>query len=279
MGFLKPAHQKPFDVSCRCGERLSIDPSSVGKTRVCPECRRTITLNWKNEGKKRSPWPVVTFGPARIERSPGQRSPYTAFCGCGYSRPVPPAEAGATPPCPGCGKLMVVEKAPDPKEIREQAQAKRPRTAAPPVPLRLRPPAPVRVKHDAQFFECPCGERVVIGTGTPGTPVQCPNCERHHRVERLAAPPPPAPSAGKTSGRKAPPPPSGAEARTPPRPSRPLQLGEFLCKCGAIQPPRTSRTGKAFTCASCGRSGRIEMVVDPVTQESVFRVYITSGPA
>lgn len=274
MGLTRPPPKKAFEISCRCGERLAIAPGVFGRRFACPRCGRAITLH--RDGKK--PGPVVTFGPPVIDRSTDRRSPYTAFCGCGYSRPVPPAEVGTTPPCPGCGKLMVVEKAPDPKEIRKQFQQARPRTPDPPVPLRLRPPLDVRVKHDAQFFDCPCGERLLIGNGTPGKPVQCPNCERHHRIERMAAPPPPAPTEGKPSRRRVPSPHAGVPACPPPEPTRPLQPGEFLCKCGAIQPPRTSRTGKLFTCASCGRSGRIETAVDPETGGPVFRVYVTPEP-
>src|SRR6185369_10528438 len=84
-------------------------------------------------------------------------------------------------------------------------------------------------------------------------------------------------------GRPAPPPvplvkPKATAPPPPPSPSRALNLGEFLCECGEIQPPRTSRTGREFVCKTCGRKGRVETDKDPETGLPVMRPVFTSGP-
>ncbi|MBV8882142.1 MAG: hypothetical protein JO332_19450, partial [Planctomycetaceae bacterium] len=101
----------------------------------------------------------------------------------------------------------------------------------------------------AKAFDCVCGERVMIPSGAEGRPIQCLTCDRFHVLDvEGAAPPPPGPA------------PSGAIPRGAlPAPSRPLLMGEFLCRCGEIQPPRTSRTGKNFECKKCGRKGNVEI--------------------
>jgi hypothetical protein len=55
-------------------------------------------------------------------------------------------------------------------------------------------------------------------------------------------------------------------------------MGEFLCACGEIQPPRTSRTGKNFECKKCGRKGTVEMDKDPKAGAVAMRPVFTSGP-
>jgi hypothetical protein len=65
----------------------------------------------------------------------------------------------------------------------------------------------------------------------------------------------------------------------PAAPSRPLGLGEFLCKCGEIHPPRTSRTGRNFECKKCGRKGHVEADTDPQTRLPKMRPVFTFEPA
>src|SRR6185295_18600521 len=79
-------------------------------------------------------------------------------------------------------------------------------------------------------------------------PIQCSACDRFHTLE-TDAPPPPGPA----------PVPGAAPRGSVPPPTRPLTLGEFLCQCGEIQPPRTSRTGKNFECKKCGRKGNVDI--------------------
>src|SRR5262249_6163729 len=141
------------------------------------------------------------------------------------------SEKDTTPQCPGCGKLMVVEKfRPIPKGKDGKYESTKP--SAPLLPLHLRAPMKTQIKQGAKVFYCVCGEHILIRTGTEGQPIQCPNCSRFHRLQIDATPSPV----------QAPKPPAKEEpvARpeaAPPAPSRPLGMGEFLCKCGAIQPP------------------------------------------
>ncbi|HEX7898680.1 MAG TPA: hypothetical protein VF950_13025, partial [Planctomycetota bacterium] len=51
-------------------------------------------------------------------------------------------------------------------------------------------------------------------------------------------------------------------------PPRKPGLGEILCKCGEIMPPRTSRTGREFECKGCGRKGHV--LSGPAGIEAVF---------
>jgi hypothetical protein len=253
----QPSDRVQYTVACGCGARLSLDARSFGHPRVCTGCGGSVTVAWGRDPKTRKTVPVaVTRAKSRITAS--AKSPFTAFCGCGYSRPVPASDANSTPKCPGCGKLMVVEKAPDPKSFKIQ-KSERIKPSAPLVPLHLRPPLRVRVPKGTKFFDCPCGERNLIREGQIGRPTQCPACDRHHLIEELReAPPTPTPvsSGGKPYGGRLPAPPK------PAGPPRPLRLGEALCPCNEIIPPRTSRTGKNFECPKCGRKGRIEAGVD-----------------
>lgn len=196
--------------------------------------------------------------------APSPSIPYTAFCGCGYARPVPPSEKDTTPPCPGCGKIMVVQNAPPPPKIQKFERIK---PSAPLLPLHMRAPLRAKVKAGAQFFDCVCGERLLIRAGASGRPIQCPACDRFHILEQQEAPPPgPAPVPG------------AKPKSAPAAPPRPLGLGEFLCKCGEIQPPRTSRSGKEFECKKCGRKGRVEMDRDPQSGAVKMRPVFTSEP-
>jgi hypothetical protein len=134
--------------------------------------------------------------------------------------------------------------------------------SAPLVPLHLRPPIRQRVRPDAAFVECPCGERLLLRAGSIGHVMQCPACERRHLIEadRVQVP--------------------GTEAAPPAAPAaRPLNPGEFLCRCGKVQPPRSSRSGKTFVCVACGRKGSVDAVPDPATGKVSIRPTFTEEPA
>lgn len=147
---------------------------------------------------------------------------------------------------------MRIEDAPLDRPKGRIQKFERAKPSAPLLPLHLRAPLRARIKKGAQFFDCVCGERVLLRVGAEGKPIQCLACDRFHLLEIEGAAPPPSPSA--ESGAK----PRGAL----PAPSRPLLLGEFLCRCGEIQPPRTSRTGKNFECKKCGRKGSVVIEKD-----------------
>jgi hypothetical protein len=256
-----------YTVACSCGAKMTLDGRAFGRPRACRSCGATVTVAWGRDPMSRQTVPVVLGKAPARGGAPSKDVPYTAFCGCGYSRPVTAGEKNTTPPCPGCGKLMVVENAPPPPPKNRIQKFERLKPSAPLLPLHLRAPLRAKIKVGAQFFDCVCGERLLIRAGTAGRPIQCPACDRFHIVEVQAAPPPgPAPVPGAK--------PRGAA----PAPTRPLTLGEFLCSCGEIQPPRTSRTGKDFTCKKCGRKGHVEMDRDPQTKAVKIRPMFTSGP-
>jgi hypothetical protein len=280
----KPAPGRPqYTVSCTCGAKVTLDARAFGRPRVCKSCGGTLTVAWGRDPKTQKTVPIAMAQGPRRAAAPAGKSPFTAFCGCGYSRPVPASEVNTTPKCPGCGKLMVVEKMPDPKSLAVH-KSEKPKPSQPLLPLHLRPPLRVRIRPGAQFFECPCGERLLLRTGAQGRPIQCPACDRFHIVEVQDAPPAgPSPAArGRQAPRgpaKAAPPPAPEPPRPPPPPSRALRLGEFVCKCGEIQPPRTSRTGREFACPKCGRKGRVEEAYDPKTKTTALNPVYTLEPA
>jgi len=166
---------------------------------------------------------------------------------------------------------MRIEDAPaPPRPVGKIEKFERTKPSAPLLPLHLRAPLRARVKKGAQFFDCVCGDRVLIRAGSEGRPIQCPACDRFHTLEFEGAPPPgPAPEPGAK--------PRGAGPAVVP--TRPLTLGEFLCQCGEIQPPRTSRTGRDFACKKCGRTGHVEMDRDPQTQAVKMRPVFKTGPS
>jgi DNA-directed RNA polymerase subunit RPC12/RpoP len=154
---------------------------------------------------------------------------------------VPLNKADLMPECPRCRKRMSLG------------------TVAPPARGLPDPDAPLvtKVKADARHFVCVCGERVILRGEVKGRTIRCLACTRDHVVE-IEAPPKPAPK---------------------PRAAGPtLHPGEFLCECGEVQPPRTSRTGRSFTCKRCGRAGHVEIQTDPKSGAVTVRAVVTSGP-
>jgi predicted RNA-binding Zn-ribbon protein involved in translation (DUF1610 family) len=247
-----------YQVACSCGGRINIDARGFGRPTVCKKCGSTVTVTWGRDPKTRKTVPVAVAQQKSRAGVKPQDTPYVALCGCGYTRPVVENEKHRTFPCPGCGKVMVVEKLAHLNQPGKITKSERPKPTQPLLPLHLRPPLRTRIKSGAQFFDCPCGERNLVRTATLGKPTQCPACDRWHVVEELREAPagPPPVSDGKPYGGRLPAPPK------PAAPPRPLRLGEALCPCGEIIPPRTSRTGKAFACAKCGRKGRVEAGTD-----------------
>jgi len=255
-------NRQTYAVACGCGARISLDARSFGRPQRCKSCQSTFTVAWGQDPKTRKAIPVVMAqrpaaskaqaGPSAASGATGAPPPVqdtvNALCGCGNSKRVPAKQKNSPPRCAQCGKMMRIEDAPLDRHKGKIEKFERAKPSAPLLPLHLRAPLRVRVKKGAQFFDCVCGERVLIRTGSEGRPIQCSACDRFHTLELENAPPPgPAPESGAK--------PRGAL----PAPSRPLLMGEFLCRCGEIQPPRTSRTGKTFECKKCGRKGNVEI--------------------
>lgn len=272
-----------YTVACSCGASISLDARGFGKPRPC-RCGAVVTVAWGRDPKSRKAIPVAMTQKKKAAPKPSAAAPAAppaaapgatappedrlkALCSCGNSQRVPASQRSNPPRCL-CGRIMRIENAPPPvKPIGKIEKFERPKPSAPLLPLHLRAPLKARIKKDAKFFDCVCGERVVLLSVTGGRPIQCLACDRFHIVEVQGAPPPgPAPE-------------PGAKPRgTPAVPTRPLTLGEFLCQCGEIQPPRTSRTGKNFECKKCGRKGLVEIDKDPETNLPKMRPVFTSGP-
>ncbi len=263
----KSPYRQDYTVACSCAASFTLDVRGFGKPRPCVKCGATITVAWGRDPNTRKTVPVAMVqkkagpkgqaGPSApsgtVAGPPPPEYTVKAFCGCGNSKRVPESKKNSPPRCGQCGKMMRVEDAPIDRPKGKIEKFERAKPSAPLLPLHLRAPLRVRIKKGAQFFDCVCGERVMLRTSSGGKPVQCLGCDRFHVLElEDAAPPPPGPAA--ESGAK----PRGAL----PAPSRPLLLGEFLCRCGEIQPPRTSRTGKNFECKKCGRKGNVEIGKD-----------------
>jgi len=258
----RPENRQEYAVACSCGASFSLDARGFGKPRPCRTCGATVTVAWGRDPKSGKTVPVAMSqkkaaprppaGPSAPAGAPPAPPPpqdtVKAFCGCGNSKRVPASQRNSPPRCPHCGKMMRIEDVPLDRPKGKIEKFERAKPSAPLLPLHLRAPLRVRIKKDAQFFDCVCGERVLIRSGSEGRPIQCLACDRFHTLEIEGALPP-GPAA--ESGAK----PRGAL----PAPSRPLLMGEFLCKCGEIQPPRTSRTGKSFECKKCGRKGAVEI--------------------
>lgn len=191
------------------------------------------------------------------------RIQYTVACGCGAPLTLDSRAFGRALKCASCRGTVVVAWGRDPKSQKAIPVAVnpggRPKTRVrrkqntPLIPLAPTRPLRVKVKVGDRYFECSCGERILLRDENINRPLQCPWCERVHIVE-TDIPPPPAP-------------------KEEPKPK--LSLGEFLCRCGEVQPPRTSKTGRLFTCRKCGRQGYVEASGDRRAVTPVF----TSEPA
>lgn len=254
-----------YTVACGCGAKMTLDARAFGHPRVCRSCGGSVTVGWKKvPGSQRTVPFAVTRARVRAGGVRADQTPYVALCGCGYRRPVPESALGTTPRCPGCGKLMTVEKLGylnDPGKF-SQFTAPAPRDTT---PMHLRPPLRTRLVPGTTAFDCPCGERLLVRSGSAGRAIQCPACDRRLVLEF----------------QKEPPPEPASEEPKAPKPGRPVRQpgpGESVCPCGNIIPPRTSRSGMTFACSACGRKGHVQMSTDPQTGAPSFRAIVTEGP-
>lgn len=250
----KTPERLTYSIACACGAKQRLDARAFGRLRLCKSCGASFTVAWGKDKTTRKPVPVAVAQARMRAGVRPDRTPFVASCRCGYRRPVSETEAATTPKCPGCGKTMTVERvagAPSPETRTGRRKAD---PNVPTLPLHLRPPQKIPVQAGTRVMNCPCGERLLIRPTSLGKPTQCPNCDRWLLIEEQAAPPP-APS--RPSVRRDRP----APVRSAPSVRQPGP-GECLCPCGAIIPPRTSRTGLAFACAGCGRKGRVEATPD-----------------
>src|SRR6188768_536388 len=106
----KPDQRTLYSVNCACGAVVSMDARGFGKPVVCRKCGGSFTVGWsKNPYSGKSA--IVTVPVAKKQSS----TPFILVCACGYRRPAGAAEASGHNRCPGCGKVMIVEKPATPK--------------------------------------------------------------------------------------------------------------------------------------------------------------------
>jgi hypothetical protein len=264
-----------YTIACSCGANHTLDARSFGKPRPC-RCGATVTVAWGRDPRTYKTVPVAMVKANAPPAAP--KGSTSAFCTCGYSRPLAPGEKNPSLRCPTCGSLMAVDNRKPGVTQKVHGGTK---TSAPLLPLHVKVPLKTEIKKGAPFFICACGMRILIRAGMEGTRIQCPECDQFHmlEIESPAAPPPPAQRQTRPARAAAPePPPKAPIPAAAPPPSKPLGLGEFLCECGEVQPPRTSRTGREFVCKKCGRKGRVETDKDPQTGLPRMRPVFTSGP-
>ncbi|HUR38393.1 MAG TPA: hypothetical protein VM222_02815 [Planctomycetota bacterium] len=295
----KPEGRPKYDVACGCGAKMTLVARAFGRPQRCESCEATLIVAWGRDTRTQRTIPVIVSQQEAVRAGvTAKETPYSAICVCGYTRPIAAAQSMTPPKCPGCGKLMAIGKYVPPVQKGMMRKGGKVKPAAPLLPLHLQAPVRTQIKPGSRFFDCVCGEHLLIRADNDKRPLQCMACDRVHILE-TEAPSRPAPAretkrkAAPATGSKGPPgalPKSAPAARpkaapevppasAPPAPSRPLGLGEFLCKCGEIHPPRTSRTGRNFECKKCGRKGHVEAETDPQTRLPKMRPVFTFEPA
>ena len=291
-----------YDVACGCGAKMTLVARAFGRPQRCESCEATLIVAWGRDTRTRQTIPVVVSQMEAVRVGiTAKETPYSAICVCGYTRPLPAAQSLTPPKCPGCGKLMAIGKYVAPPQKGMLRKGGKVKPAAPLLPLHLQAPVRTIIKPGSRFFDCVCGEHLLVRADNDKRPLLCMACDRVHilEVETPKAPSRPAPArdtkkkaapATRSKGAPEAPPKSAPATRSkaaaelpakspPAAPSRPLGLGEFACKCGEIHPPRTSRTGKMFECKKCGRKGHVEADTDPKTHLPNMRPVFTFEPA
>lgn len=299
----KPEGRPKYEVACGCGAKMTLVARAFGRPQRCESCEATLIVAWGRDTRKGVTIPVIVSQQEAVRAGvTAKETPYSAICVCGYTRPIAAAQSMTPPKCPGCGKLMAIGKYVPPVQKGMMRKGGKLKPVAPLLPLHLQAPVKTRIKPGSRFFDCVCGEHLLVRADDDKRPVQCMACDRVHLLE-LDAPPqaPSRPSPARETKRKSAPatrskaapevppkvrskaapevPPKSPPPSSPAAPSRPLGLGEFLCKCGEIHPPRTSRTGRNFECKKCGRKGHVEADTDPQTRLPKMRPVFTFEPA
>src|SRR5262245_46107145 len=102
-----------YSINCACGAVVSMDARGFGKPVVCRKCGGSFTVGWSKSPYSGKSTPVAV--PLAKKQAGTAATPFILFCACGYRRPASAAEAASRNRCPGCGKMMVVEKPAEPK--------------------------------------------------------------------------------------------------------------------------------------------------------------------
>ena len=172
-----------FTIACACGAKATMDARAFGRPTVCRKCGGSFTVGWAKDPVTRKSVPKAVS--LARKRAP---TPLQVVCACGYSRAVTASEAAGHNRCPGCGKVMIVEK--PAARTRDSDRIIKLSSAEPGRPQNARPVRRVQLAHGTQAFDCVCGERLLVRSYTIGQEILCPACDRRILVEMKAGHPP-----------------------------------------------------------------------------------------
>jgi hypothetical protein len=241
-----------YTISCACGAQASMDARAFGRPQVCKKCGGSFTVGWGKDPATQKSAPVAVSLARR--RAP---TPLRVACACGYRRAVTAAEAAGHNRCPGCGKVMIVEK-PAPTKARESDRLIKLPTPPPPPRSGGSEPRLVKITPGTQVVDCVCGEKVLVRGQATGQPIVCPGCNRRIRLELKEG----------TSVSPSWLPPGG---RTPTPPPGTFTKPELSCECGANLEIVKALDANGTVCSACGRTITMEKIRGPQSKHTVIR--------
>jgi len=292
-----------YTVTCACGGSATLDARGFGKPQVCQKCGISYTVAWGKD--------PVTLRSAPVAVPLARKKPATPLrlaCTCGYTRAVTAAEAHRQNRCPGCGKVMIVEKPPSPKNGRDSNRLIKLSSApstSPPMPLlpvppktspeqrgrRINPPTPVPNFNNPGLV-CECGRPIEVLKAMETGNYSCPACGRSVRMEKdrkstskhtvirpifgpkgapaksAAKPPPPKAPAPETVFPEQPASESAEEEHAPISSS----YQELFCPCGEALMVGFEDAGKNIQCPTCLTLIAVDLVKDGKTGGKALRV-------
>ena len=270
---------------------------------VCRKCGNQFTVAWGKNAKTLKNAPITV---SLARKRPA--TPLRLACSCGYTRAVTAAEAHRQNRCPGCGKVMIVEKPAPPKSkdsnrIIKLSTAPQSSSPMPILPLpnkespetrirRLNPPTPTP-NFDKPGLVCECGRAIEVVSVMESSEYTCPACGRSVRMEKVRN------SQSKHTiikpifGPKTPPPRS-AVPKPPPKPApdevfsnTPAEFTqdqaseaafatgsyqELFCPCGEALMIGLEDAGKNVQCPTCLTLIAVEVQRDSKTGCQALRV-------
>ncbi|HZE98789.1 MAG TPA: hypothetical protein VE981_17390 [Planctomycetota bacterium] len=289
-----------YTISCACGEKCTLDARSFGKPTVCRKCGTQFTVAWgKNSVSQRS-------APVRVSLARKRAAtPLRLTCTCGYSRSVTAGEAHRQNLCPGCGRIMLVEKPPGPKSkdtgrlIPMSPPPSTPSMPLLPVPSKETPETRIRRLNPSTAtpvfnnpgFTCECGREIEAVKALQSGDYSCPSCGRSIRMEKLKSSTSRHTVIRPVFGDKTPPPavrPPSPPAQPPAPPPRAADLPaaevveealtvssgyqELFCPCGEALMVGMEDVGKNVQCPTCLTLIAVDVLKDSKTGGSALRV-------
>jgi len=292
-----------YIVTCPCGgAQASLDARSFGRPQVCKKCGNQFTVAWGKD--------PVTLKNAPITVSLARKRPATPLrvtCTCGYQRAVTAAEAHRQNRCPGCGKVMIVEKpaAPKSKDSNRIIKLSSAPSTPPAMPLlpvppkatpetrlrRLTPTTPTP-SFDKPGLICECGRDIEVLKALENGEYTCPYCGRSVRMEKsrnsqtkhtiirpIFGPktPPAMPAVPKPPPKAEPEPmfestPAEFSDESPAHAPAASSYQELFCPCGEALMIGLEDAGKNIQCPTCLTLISVELLRDSKTGGQALRV-------